>query len=159
MDPATLTEDPELRFLLRSAENLGVTAEVLDLGSPLLPVVLARFTDEPGGVTRWAIGSGLGHREAVLEALRDLLGAEQMRRAGGESDAGDPLWADLDAATLVPDGVVPAPAVETTWPAVLDGLAAAGRDAFAVRVTAPDLAEGAVFASRVVLTRGTRRAH
>ncbi|MFE9419852.1 TOMM precursor leader peptide-binding protein [Streptomyces griseofuscus] len=159
VDPATLTEDPELRFLLRSAENLGVTAEVLDLGSPLLPVVLARFTDEPGGVTRWAIGSGLRHREAVLEALRDLLGAEQLRRAGGESDAGDPLWADLDAATLVPDGVVPAPAVETTWPAVLDGLAAAGRDAFAVRVTAPDLAEGAVFASRVVLTRGTRRAH
>ncbi|MEV7504951.1 TOMM precursor leader peptide-binding protein [Streptomyces sp. NPDC093018] len=159
VDPATLTEDPELRFLLRSAENLGVTAEVLDLGSPLLPVVLARFTDEPSGETRWATGSGLRHREAVLEALRDLLGAEQLRRAGGESDAGDPLWADLDAATLVPDGVVPAPEVETTWPAVLDGLAAAGRDAFAVRVTAPDLAEGTVFASRVVLTRGTRRAH
>ncbi|MGY9069432.1 TOMM precursor leader peptide-binding protein [Streptomyces sp. CAS3] len=159
VDPATLTEDPELRFLLRSAENLGVTAEVLDLGGPLLPVVLARFTDEPSGETRWAIGSGLRHREAVLEALRDLLGAEQLRRAGGESDAGDPLWADLDAATLVPDGVVPAPAARTTWPAVLDGLAAAGRDAFAVPVTAPDLAEGTVFASRVVLTRGTRRAH
>ncbi|MEU3027098.1 TOMM precursor leader peptide-binding protein [Streptomyces incarnatus] len=157
--PATLTGDPELRFLLRSAENLGVTVEVLDLGSPLLPIVLARFTDAPSGAARWATGSALRHREAVLEALRDLLGAEQLRRAGGESDAGDPLWADLDAATLVPDGVVPAPAVETTWPAVLDGLAAAGRDAFAVRVAAPDLAEGAVFASRVVLTRGTRRVH
>ncbi|OIK25023.1 TOMM precursor leader peptide-binding protein [Streptomyces malaysiense] len=159
VDPATLADDPELRFLLRSARNLGVTAEVLDLGHPLLPVVLARFTDEAGGEVRSATGSGLRYREAVLEALRDLLGAEQLRRAGGEPDAGDPLWADLDASTLVPDGVVPAPAVETSWSAVLDGLAAAGRDAFAVRVTAPDLAAGALFASCVVLTRGTRRAH
>ncbi|MER8119751.1 TOMM precursor leader peptide-binding protein [Streptomyces sp. NPDC094031] len=158
VDPATLAGDPELRFLLRSAENLGVTAEVLDLGHPLLPVVLARFTDARSGQARWAVGSGLRHREAVLEALRDLLGAEQLRSAGDESDVGDPLWADLDAATLVPDGVVAAPVAETTWAAVLDGLAAAGRDAFAVPVTAPDLAEGAVFASRVVLTRGTRRA-
>ncbi|MFH8337200.1 TOMM precursor leader peptide-binding protein [Streptomyces sp. AM6-12] len=159
VDPETLTGDPELLFLLRSADNLGVTAEVLDLGCPLLPVVLARFTDPDGGEVRWATGSGLRHREAVLEALRDLLGAEQLRRAAGESDGGDPLWVDLDAATLVPGGVVPAPGTATTWAAVLDGLAEAGRDAFAVRVTAPDLAAGSVFASRVVLARGTRRAH
>ncbi|MGW1255221.1 TOMM precursor leader peptide-binding protein [Streptomyces sp. NPDC002513] len=162
VDPAPLTRDPELLFLLRSAENLGVTAEILDLtaaGGHTLPIAVARLTDPETGAMRWAAGSGLRHREAVREALRDLLGTEQMRRAAGEPDTGDPLWADLDAATLVAEDPVPAPESATTWAAVLDSLAAAGRDAFAVPVTAPDLAAGEVHAVRVLLTDGEHRAH
>ncbi|MFS4097781.1 TOMM precursor leader peptide-binding protein, partial [Streptomyces sp. AF1A] len=160
VDPASLTDDPATLFLLRSAENLGVTAEILDLtaaGGGLLPVALARFTDPATGVVRWAVGSGLRHRDAVLLALRDLLGAEQLRRAADEPDTGDPLWADLDAAALVAGKVVPLPDTATTWASVLDSLAA-GRDAFAAAVPTPDLAAGDIHVVRVVLTRGARRA-
>ncbi|MFD8420819.1 TOMM precursor leader peptide-binding protein [Streptomyces sp. NPDC059668] len=148
---------PEALFLLRSAENLGATVEILDLtaaGGGLLPVALARLTDAETGAVRWATGSGLRHRDAVRAALRDLLGAEQLRDAADEPDTGDPLWADLDASTLVADTVVPLPDTGTTWAAVLDGLAAAGRDAFAVPIPAPDLAAGHLHAVRVLLTRG-----
>ncbi|RZU46335.1 bacteriocin biosynthesis cyclodehydratase domain-containing protein [Streptomyces sp. BK022] len=163
VDLDSLTADAELLFLLRSAENLGVTVEVLDLtgaGATALPVALARSTDPESGAVRWAPGSGLRPREAVLEALRDLLGAEQMRRAGAEPDLGDPLWADLEAAALVPEGEpVSLRADGTGWAEVLDALAAAGRDAFAVPVAAPDLAAGEIHAVRVLLTRGGPGAH
>ncbi|MFD8999576.1 TOMM precursor leader peptide-binding protein [Streptomyces sp. NPDC059582] len=157
VDQSSLTADPEALFLLRSADNLGVSVEILDLtatGGGLLPVVLARRTDPETGEVRWATGSGLRHRDAVREALRDLLGAEQLRRAAAGPDTGDPVWADLDAATLVAEGVVPLPDTGTTWAAVLDGLAAAGRDALAVPLPAPDLAAGHLHAARVLLTRG-----
>ncbi|MEU9976258.1 TOMM precursor leader peptide-binding protein [Streptomyces sp. NPDC051014] len=162
VDPASLADDPELLFLLRSAENLGVTAEVLDLtaaGGGLLPVALARLTDPETGEVRWAAGSGLRHHAAVLEALRDLLGAEQLRRAAGPADTGDPLWADLDAAALVAEGTAPVVRDSTSWSAVLDALAAAGRDALVVPVTAPDLAAGHVHAVRVLLTGEEHGAH
>ncbi|MGW5046664.1 TOMM precursor leader peptide-binding protein [Streptomyces griseoluteus] len=163
VDLNSLSGDAELLFLLRSAENLGVAVEVLDLtgaGATALPVALARCTDPESGAVRWAPGSGLRPREAVLEALRDLLGAEQMRRAGAEPDLGDPLWADLEAAALVPEGEpVPVRAEETTWAGVLDTLAATGRDAFAVPVAASDLAAGEIHAVRVLLTRGGPGAH
>ncbi|GAA5004490.1 TOMM precursor leader peptide-binding protein [Streptomyces siamensis] len=162
VDPAVRTDDPELLFLLRSAKNLGITAEVLDLtaaGGGTLPVSMARLTDAETGAVRWATGCGLRLRDAVLEALRDLLGTEQTARAAGRPDTGDPLWADLDAATLVVEDPVPLPGTTTTWAAVLDGLAAAGRDAYAVPVAAPDLAAGHVHAVRVLLTRGEHRAH
>ncbi|MFI8347816.1 TOMM precursor leader peptide-binding protein [Streptomyces sp. NPDC085596] len=163
VDLNSLTDDAELLFLLRSAENLGVTVEVLDLteaGTGALPVAVARLTDPESGAVRWAPGSGLRSREAVLEALRDLLGAEQLRRAGAEPDLGDPLWADLEAAALVAEGEpVPLGAAGTDWGSVLDALAAAGRDAFAVPVTAPDLAVGDVHAVRVLLTGGEPGAH
>ncbi|MGW4881430.1 TOMM precursor leader peptide-binding protein [Streptomyces sp. NPDC004262] len=161
VNPASLADDPELLFLLRSAENLGVAAEVLDLtaaGGGLLPVALARLTDPETGEVRWAAGSGLRHHAAVLEALRDLLGAEQLRRAAGPADTGDPLWADLDAAALVADGTASVVRDPTTWSAVLDALAA-GRDAFVVPVTAPDLAAGHVHAVRVLLTGEEHGAH
>jgi hypothetical protein len=159
VDPASLTEDRELLFLLRAAENLDVRAELLNLDGGFLPVVMARLTDPGDGAMRWAMGSGLRGRTAVLAALRDLLGAQQLRRAGAEPDTGDPLWADLDVATLVAEETMPFQETATSWAAVLDGLAAEGRDAYAVPVTAPDLAAGHIHATRVLLTRGQRRAH
>ncbi len=159
MDHSSLADaaGPEALFLLRSAENLGATVEILDLtaaGGGLLPVALARLTDPKTGAVRWATGSGLRHRDAVLEALRDLLGAEQLRDAADGPDTGDPLWPDLDASTLAAGTAVPLPDTGTTWAAVLDGLTAAGRDAFAVERPTPDLAAGHVHAVRVLLTRG-----
>ncbi|MFR0355086.1 TOMM precursor leader peptide-binding protein [Streptomyces sediminimaris] len=162
VDADSLTGDPELLFLLRSAEHLGAAAELLDLtaaGGSTLPVVLARFTDRATGVTRWAAGSALRPREAAVEALRDLLGAEQLRRAGGEVDTGDPLWADLDATTLVADGLLPLPDTATTWATVLDRLATADRDAFALPVAAPDLATGRIHVAKVLLTLPTGGQH
>ncbi|MFE3634287.1 TOMM precursor leader peptide-binding protein [Streptomyces sp. NPDC059168] len=162
VDPASLTGDPALLFLLRSAKNLGVTPEILDLtaagGGHGLPVAMARLTDAATGGVRWAAGSGLRPREAVLEALRDLLGTEQLRLAGAEPDTGDPLWADLEATTLVASDVVPLPEAATGWAAVLDRLAAAGRDAFAVPVAATDLAVGRIHTARVLLTGEACRA-
>jgi hypothetical protein len=112
------------------------------------------------------VSAALRPREAVAGALRDLLGAEQLRAAGRPPDTGDPLWADLDAATLVPAGepvpvpvpVSPEEGPVTGWGGVLDALGAAGRDAFAVPVHAPDLAAGRIHATRVLLTLGGRRA-
>ncbi|NEB94698.1 transcriptional activator protein, partial [Streptomyces bauhiniae] len=79
---------------------------------------------------------------------------------GAEPDLGDPLWADLEAAALVPEGEpVPLRAEGTDWAGVLDALAAAGRDAFAVPVAAPDLAAGEIHAVRVLLTGGGSGAH
>ncbi|WP_328321407.1 TOMM precursor leader peptide-binding protein [Streptomyces sp. NBC_00388] len=167
VDASSLAADPEGLFLLRSADNLGVTVEILDLtaaGGGLLPVALARLTDASTGAVRWAVGSGLRYRDAAVEALRDLLGAEQLRGAGGDPgtadgpDTGDPAWDDLDAATLVAEGAVALPDTGTTWAAVLDALAAAGRDALAVPLPAADLAAGHIHVARVLLTRGENRA-
>lgn len=158
--PASLTGDPELLFLLCAAENLGVTAEVLDLtaaGGHDVPVVVARLGDPGTGEQRWAVSCGLRRREAAIEALRDLLGREQLHRAAGISDSGDPLWADLDAATLVAADPSPAPDTRATWAAVLDSLAASNRDVLVVPVTAPDLAAGHVHTVRVLLTKGRHR--
>lgn len=162
VDLDSLSEDPELLFLQRSAKNLGVDVTVLDLtavGGHTLPVALAHFTDPRSGVVRWATGSGLRSREAHLEALRDLLGAEQLRRAAGEPDTGDPLWADLDVTTLATGGPVPIEETATTWGAVLDSLEAAGRDVLVLPVDVPDLAVGHVHAVRTLLTSGEHRAH
>ncbi|MEJ8667614.1 TOMM precursor leader peptide-binding protein [Streptomyces sp. MS1.AVA.1] len=63
--------DPELTFLMRSAGNLGVEAELLDLGERErsgVSVVLARAG------TRWSVGAELSYRAAAVAALRELLG-------------------------------------------------------------------------------------
>jgi bacteriocin biosynthesis cyclodehydratase domain-containing protein len=162
VDPAVLGDDPELVFLLRSAGHLGADVELLDLtaaGGGVVPVVLARFTDATDGVVRWATGCAPDPHTAMREALCELLGAEQLRRAVDvEPDTGDPLWPDLDAAVLVAEAATAGPPAATTWAAALDVLAAAGRDVYVVPVDAPDLAAGRLHAVRVLLTVGERRA-
>ena len=158
----SLAVHPDVLFLLRTAKNLGVEPTVLDVtaaGGHDLPVVVARFTDPGDGTVRWAAGSGLRVRDAVREALTDLLGAEQLRRAVGEAEAvdtGDPLWDDLDVTTLVAEDTRPADDTATTWGAVLDSLAAAGRDAFVVPDHTPDLAAGRIHVVHALLTRCAR---
>ncbi|WP_333767585.1 TOMM precursor leader peptide-binding protein [Streptomyces sp. IBSBF 2435] len=151
--PAALDgDDAEITFLLRSAAGLGAELEILDLaggpGERALPVVLARAADPATGRPCWAVAAGLRRRDAVLTAVRDLLGAVQ---TGGEPDLGDALLADLDPSALVPAGEAPA-AADTDWPAVAAALRAAGRDALTAPAHTPDLAAGRIHTARVLLT-------
>ncbi|MFG1810392.1 TOMM precursor leader peptide-binding protein [Streptomyces sp. NPDC049040] len=149
-------DDAEITFLLRSAAGLGVELEILELGAGryFLPVVLARVVDPAGGRPRWAVAAGLRRRDAMLTAVRDLLGAVQ---TGGTPDLGDPLLADLDPAALTPGGEPSAAARDTDWPAVAAALRAAGRDALTAPSHTPDLAAGRLHTTRVLLT--TPEAH
>jgi bacteriocin biosynthesis cyclodehydratase domain-containing protein len=153
VDPAAVEAagDPELTFLVRSAANLEVPLQLLDLRAPQahpVPVVLARAEG------RWAVGAGLRWRDAALEAVRDLLGAAQLAReaqAPEHPDTGDPLLPDLDPAALNPDGVT-APGLDdgTDWPGLAAALRGAGHDLPAAPVAAPDLASGRLHVTRVL---------
>ncbi|SHM61449.1 TOMM precursor leader peptide-binding protein [Actinacidiphila paucisporea] len=141
-------DDAEITFLLRSATGLGADLEILDLGESVLPVVLARAADPASGAPRWAVAAGLRRRDAVVTAVRDLLGAVQ---TGGAPDLGDPLLADLASSTLTATGESATPAA-TDWPTVAAALRSAGRDALTAPLHTPDLAAGRLHATRVLLT-------
>ncbi|MFI9582709.1 TOMM precursor leader peptide-binding protein [Streptomyces sp. NPDC052236] len=152
----TSAADPELVFLLKSAVNLGIEAELLDLGEgerSSAQVVLVR---ETGG--RWAIGAELSRRGAACAALRDLLGQVQLavEDPAEAVDTGDPLVADLAAESIaVTSGPVAADGEATTFDAVLDRLRDAGRDVLYVPTTPADLPAGGISTARILLTTGT----
>ncbi|MFC1412393.1 TOMM precursor leader peptide-binding protein [Streptacidiphilus sp. N1-12] len=156
----TLDGDAELTFLVRSAANLGVELDLLDLaegGRSGVQVLLARSGPE------WAIGSETSWQGAAVAALRDLLGRIQLGRESDvlTVDTGDPLLADLDPRTVAVVGEAPADLTgrATGWSAVLERLAAAGRDALLVRTTPADLAAAGLSTARVLLTTGAGRDH
>ncbi|MEU4266661.1 TOMM precursor leader peptide-binding protein [Streptomyces sp. NPDC026092] len=154
-------DDPELVFLVRSAANLGVTVELLDLGEDERSsayAVLARETGATDGA-RWAVGAGLSRRDAACDALRDLLGRAQLAAdpsadPAEDADLGLPLVTDLAPATIaVTDKTErPAEGAATTFDAVLDRLRTAGRDVLYVATTPADLAACGVSTARVLVT-------
>ncbi|GIH73278.1 TOMM precursor leader peptide-binding protein [Sphaerimonospora thailandensis] len=148
-------DDPELVFLVRSAGNLGIETELVDLGEQRRSsahVVLAREATADG-TGRWALGAGLSQAEAACSALRDLLGQVQLAAECGAVDMGDPLVTDLAAGTIAITGPEPAAGAETTtFDAVLDRLREAGRDALYVATTPADLPAGGISTARVLLT-------
>ncbi|MEU0305694.1 TOMM precursor leader peptide-binding protein [Streptomyces cyaneofuscatus] len=164
--------DPELVFLLKSAANLDIAVELLDLGEAdrtSAYVVLARevngpthgangATDEangPSGHGRWAVGAGLSRRTAAASALRDLLGQVQLAAEdpGAVVDLGDPLLGDLAPAAIAVGGEpVAVDRPETSFDAVLERLRSAGRDALYVGTTPADLPSGSIATARVLLT-------
>lgn len=150
--------DPELVFLLKSAANLDIAVELLDLGEAdrtSAHVVLAREAEGPSGQGRWAVGAGLSRRTATASALRDLLGRAQLAAEdpGAAVDPGDPLVGDLAAAAIAVGGEsVAVEGAETTFDAVLDRLRSAGRDALYAATTPADLPSGSVATARVLLT-------
>ncbi|PJN25383.1 TOMM precursor leader peptide-binding protein [Kitasatospora sp. CB02891] len=158
-----LGRDAQLTFLGRSAQNHGLALELLRLGGAdePLPVVLARAADETTGRHRWTLGSGLGLRDAVLEAVRDLLTAVQLDRdpaagAQGGSDAGDPLIGELDPAVLTSAGAAEAElGGYLEWPQTLERLRAAGRDVLLAPCGPADLRAGRIEVVKVLLTDGT----
>ncbi|MYX14189.1 TOMM precursor leader peptide-binding protein [Streptomyces sp. SID8374] len=150
--------DPELVFLLKSAANLDIAVELLDLGEEertSAHVVLAREAESPSGQGRWAVGAGLTRRTATASALRDLLGQVQLAAEdpGAAVDLGDPLLGDLAPAAITVGGESVAVAgPETTFDAVLERLRSAGRDALYVDTTPADLPSGSIATARVLLT-------
>ncbi|MEV4996174.1 TOMM precursor leader peptide-binding protein [Streptomyces niveus] len=159
--------DPELVFLLKSVPNVGIRAELVDLGEQEhsgAHVVLARETGgAPGagasteGRGRWAVAAGLSRTAAACAALRDLLGQVQLdaEDPDGAVDTGDPLMGELAASTvLLTADPVPADATATTFDAVLDRLRSAGRDVLYVATTPADLPAGGISTARVLLTKG-----
>ncbi|MFD3944736.1 TOMM precursor leader peptide-binding protein [Streptomyces sp. NPDC058579] len=164
-------DDPELVFLVRSAANLGVTVELLDLGEDERSSAYAVLAREAGGTggtdgDRWAVGAGLSRRDAACDALRDLLGRAQLAAdpaadPAEDIDLGLPLVTDLAPATIavtvtVTDTVVrPAEGAVTTFDAVLDRLRTAGRDVLYVATTPADLAACGVSTARVLVTVAT----
>ncbi|MFF2728924.1 TOMM precursor leader peptide-binding protein [Streptomyces sp. NPDC058008] len=155
---ASLGEDPEMTFLLRSAAHLGLEVELLDLGEQARSgahVVLARTA----GPARWAVGAALDRAGAAVDAVRDLLGEAQYAAdtdggAGSAPDTGDPLLRDLDASLIaVTHGEPAPPGPATDWARVLDRLRAAGRDALVVPTHGADLPTAGIHTVRVLLTR------
>ncbi|MFI7327342.1 TOMM precursor leader peptide-binding protein [Streptomyces rubiginosohelvolus] len=151
-------DDPELVFLLKSAANLDIAVDLLDLGEAARStahVVLAREANGSAAGARWAVGAGLSRRTAAAVALRDLLGQVQLAAEDPEAavDPGDPLVADLaPGAIAVGGGSVVADTAETSFDAVLEALASAGRDALYVPTAPADLRSGSIATARVLLT-------
>ncbi|WP_244305609.1 YcaO-like family protein [Kitasatospora cheerisanensis] len=156
-----LRQDAQLTFLARSAQNHGLEPELFRLGGPdaPLPVVLARAADAATGGHRWSLGTGLSLRDALLEAVRDLLTAVQLDRdpaAPGAADTGDPLLGELDPAVLTAAGQAgPELGDGLEWTQVLDRLRAAGRDVLLAPCGPADLRAGRIEVVKVLLTNGT----
>lgn len=148
--------DPELTFLMRSAVNLGVETELLDLGERErsgVSVVLARAG------TRWSVGAELSYRAAAVAALRELLGQVQLEQQGpADASFGDPVLSDLDPRALTVIGTVTAdPDAGTSWADVLRRLGEQARDALVVPTGSADLERAGIHVVRVLLTSEARR--
>ncbi|MGW8742434.1 TOMM precursor leader peptide-binding protein [Streptomyces sp. NPDC055794] len=144
--------DPELIFLVRSARNLGVEWELLDLGEQDrsgVTAVLARSD------TRWALAADLTRQAAASAALRDLLGEMQAVQQGIREgfSFGDPVLPDLEphaipVTTTVPFAGTNAP----SWADVMRRLGGQGRDALVVPTGSEDLALAGIHVAKVLLT-------
>ncbi|MFC8094363.1 TOMM precursor leader peptide-binding protein [Streptomyces sp. NPDC057301] len=148
--------DPVLTFLMRSAVNLGVEAELLDLGERErsgVSVFLARAG------TRWSVGAELSYRAAAVAALRELLGQVQLEQQGPADDTsfGDPVLSDLDPRALTVIGTVSADqGAVTSWADVLRRLGEQARDALVVPTGSADLERAGIHVVRVLLTSEAR---
>lgn len=147
VDLAGLDDSPELRFLVRSAANLDVPVELLDLGDNIL---LAR-----ADAGRWAVACDVTWRRAAVAALRDLLGTVQLGRElpdGTPPDTGDPLLPGLAADALAVTGSSTPPDTVSALPEMLEDQRVAGRDVLAVDTTSADLRRSDLYTVRILLT-------
>lgn len=143
--------DPELTFLVRSAGNLGVECELLDLGEQArsgVAAVLARSG------ARWALAAERTWQAAASAALRDLLGEVQAEQQGiGEVSFRGPVLPDLDPYAIAVHTAVPA--ADTTapsWDEVLRRLSEQRRDALVVPLGSQDLARAGLHVVKILLT-------
>ncbi|GGM34940.1 TOMM precursor leader peptide-binding protein [Dactylosporangium sucinum] len=161
VDRSAFAADPELDFLNRSADNLELAFEVLDLGEDRVSgvhAVLARARADDHDTPLWTIGADLDRRRAVVRALRDLVGVVQVTREFPDERPGaaDGFLRAFDPYTLPAGGVTDevASATAGAWPDVLDRIRAAGRDALAVSTTPADLRSAGLHTVRVLLVNG-----
>ena len=154
VEPESLGADPELASLVKSAADLGVELELLELASPA-PVVLARAAAVGRDAGPWALGTALEWRRAAVAAVRDLLGGVQLAREAEPVDLGDPVLADLDPAALVSTGGRRARLdARLSVPVLLERVRDSGWSALAVPAAAPDLAAGGLHVARVLIDLG-----
>lgn len=154
VEPESLPADPELAFLVKSAADLGVELELLELASPA-PVLLARSAAGGPEATRWALGTATEWRRAAVAAVRDMLGRVQLAREDGTVDTGDPVLADLDPAALVTTGGRRARLdARLSVAGLLDRVRDSGWDALAVPAAAADLEAGGLHVARVLIDLG-----
>ncbi|WP_181861103.1 hypothetical protein [Streptomyces diacarni] len=182
--PVDTVTDGDVGFLLRSLAHLDQSATLLELpGAAPAHAVIALATVRPtvtgplpagaarapghsaaqalGHRTTQALGHGATRAEAVVRALRDLLGTLQLACEGQEADLGDPLVPGFDAEALraaaaqaaspaSPSGpdATPTPWQEPTWPRAVPG-----RDVLVAVTTPPDLRAGGVETVRVLLRK------
>ncbi|GIJ56055.1 TOMM precursor leader peptide-binding protein [Virgisporangium aurantiacum] len=160
LDRSAFAADPELDFLNRSAANLGLEFEVLDLGGDRVSgmhtmLARARVGDE---APLWTIGADLDRRRAVVRALRDLVGVVQVATEFPEEriSTGDGFLRAFDPYTLRAGGVTDEVAIDPvgSWSGVLGRLRVADRDAFAVSTTPADLRAAGIHTVRVLLADG-----
>lgn len=154
------SEDAEWVFLARSAETLGVSVELLDLGERERSGVSVALAREPGASARWAVGASLTATGAAVAALRDLLGQVQLAAETGEvPDTGDALLPELAPGAIQPSGSEGgdrpegADGAAVTFPAVLERLRAADRDVLWCDTTPADLRSAGLYTARVLLTK------
>ncbi|MER7419502.1 TOMM precursor leader peptide-binding protein [Micromonospora peucetia] len=159
----TIGTDPELVFLTKSAANLGVAMELLDLGGQPdtgVTVLLARSFDATRGEWSSALAADPAWTVAAVAALRDVLGQAQLRAQdpGAVPDIGDPVLVDFDAGTVPVHGETDAAAgLVHRWADVLDRLREHGYDVLVAPVGGPDLAAGGLVAVKVLLASGDNR--
>lgn len=152
-------DDAELRFLAKSAANLGVIAELLDLGGCTpggAHTLLARCIEPRSGGKLWTVAADPSWRTAAVRTLCDLLGQVQIRQDSTDPDTHDgcdPVLTDFDPDTLIVSGTTLARLdAGGSWQRVLDNLDADGIDAVVTPIGGADLPAGGIHAVRVVLT-------
>jgi hypothetical protein len=152
----SVVDSPELVFLTKSARNLGIELEVLDLGDDTAHVVLARGK-EPA---LWSVAAHPRFTAAAVAAVRDLLGQVQLSRqlpADEPVDGGNPLLGGFEPGTLIAGTEQPAPLdAAGTVGDLLDRLRRARRDVLVVPTTPADLRAGGIETVRVLLAEGCR---
>ena len=149
--------DPELVFLSKSAANLGIAVELLDLSGAAeggLSVLLARYPDQTDGRWRYAVAGDPVHAVAAGAALRDVLGQAALRAQDPAitPDTGDALLDEFDAGTLAVGDPAPADGAALSWSQVRQGLRERGHDVLVASVGGADLAAGGLVAVKVLLT-------
>ncbi|MEO3924334.1 TOMM precursor leader peptide-binding protein [Micromonosporaceae bacterium B7E4] len=153
-----LGDDPELRFLAKSAANLDVTVDLLDLTASApggVPTLLGRCVEPHSGGKLWSIAADPSWRNAAVRTLCDLLGRVELRQQSADpeaTDGCDPMLVDFDADTLAVAGTAPVGLdAGGGWQGVLDDLAKTGTDVVVVPIGGADLPAGGLSVVRVVL--------
>ncbi|UNT00777.1 hypothetical protein MMF93_33045 [Streptomyces tubbatahanensis] len=172
--PVGTATDGDVGFLLRSLAHLGQPVTLLELpGAAPAHAVVALASARPtatgplpagtapasGHRAAQALGYGATRAEAVVRALRDLLGTLQLACEGREADLGDPLVPGFDAEALrTPAAQAASPAsrpgpdeTPTSWQEPMWPRAVPGRDVLVAVTTPPDLRAGGVETVRVLL--------
>ncbi|MCZ2819827.1 YcaO-like family protein [Modestobacter sp. VKM Ac-2977] len=147
-----------LQFLLSSAGHLDLDLRVLDISLDGLGSTVLAHVVRVGGEPAWTAATDTSLERALVVALRELVGREQLRRAVDDHDVDHtpPLVQDLDPRRLVPTAPGVALDDATSSCAVselLAGLSTTGQVLVTVTTT-PDLSGAGIHTARVMVADG-----